>query len=212
MIERVRLDAAGGKLDGTDVVDLPGNAKVIFGSSGSQVQDYETQAKSFFQTLIAMTKTSGMSGYDLVLAVGEKLYAEFQVEYGIDVQKSTLPANVHLYPWVSQLDIVDGAYAVFTHGGLATLKESIWEEVPIIIVPHGKDQLDNSLRIQRNGLGVVAQQEAVTPESFRKLLTQATTSTWIRSSLAKMKAKFKVLEDEKPSLKKIQEVLDATTW
>lgn len=34
-----------------------------------------------------------------------------------------------------------------------TIKESIWEQVPIVIVPHGKDQPDNATRIRRNGLG-----------------------------------------------------------
>jgi UDP:flavonoid glycosyltransferase YjiC (YdhE family) len=210
MIERVKLDATGGPLSGSELVNLPGNAKVIFASSGSQVQDYETRAKSFFQALIAMTKMPGMTGYDLVLAVGDKLFAEFSVEYGIDVGKSTLPSNVHLYPWVSQLDVVDKAHVVFTHGGLATLKEAIWSQVPIVIVPHGKDQLDNSLRLERNGLGVVVQQEGVTPDHLRKMLTQATGSTWIRNNLAKMRKTFEVLETSKPSLEKIQQVIAAT--
>ncbi|MGC4065061.1 MAG: glycosyltransferase [Polyangiaceae bacterium] len=183
-------------------MSVPAGKKLIFASSGSQVQDYESRAKAFFNALIAMANTQEMDKYHLVLAVGEKVLAELNVDYGIDVKKSTLPENVTLASWVSQLDVLNEAStaAVFTHGGLATVKESIWSRVPIVIVPHGKDQLDNSLRIERNGLGVTVQQEGVTAENFRKVLTQVTASTWIRRNLEKMRGVFEVLETTKPSV------------
>jgi UDP:flavonoid glycosyltransferase YjiC (YdhE family) len=183
-------------------VSVPGGKKLIFASSGSQVQDYESRAKAFFNALIAMANTQGMGEYHLVLAVGEKLLAELNIDYGIDVKKPKLPENVTLASWVSQLDVLDEAStaAVFTHGGLATVKESIWSQVPIVIVPHGKDQLDNSLRIERNGLGVTVQQEGVTAENFRKVLTQVTASTWIRRNLRKMHDVFVIREAAKPSV------------
>lgn len=179
----------------------PGDKKVIFASSGSQVQDYENRAKAFFNALIAMANTQGMSDYFLILAVGEKLYAELQVDYGIDDDTGDFPSNVWVTPWASQLEVLGKAVAVFTHGGLATIKESIWTETPIVIVPHGKDQLDNSLRIERNGLGVTAQQEGVTPQNFRKLLTQVTASTWIKGNVLKMKKVFETEESKAAGLK-----------
>ncbi len=95
------------------------------------------------------------------------------------------------------------------HGGLATIKESIWEQVPIVIVPHGKDQMDNALRIRRSGIGVVSEVADLTPQHLRGLFTAATSSKWIRQKLAKMKALFQVEESKapKPSIQLIQSVV-----
>jgi UDP:flavonoid glycosyltransferase YjiC (YdhE family) len=124
----------------------------------------------------------------------------------VDVNASTLPANVALFDWVSQLDIVKVADVVFMHGGLATIKESIWEQVPIVIVPLGKDQRDNALRIKRAGVGVEAEVADLSPTDLRKLFTQATSSTWVRQNLATMKGIFQAAEAAKPSINIIKSV------
>lgn len=201
MITRQTLDGSAAPLD--PVPDVPAGTRLIYATSGSQVQDYEFQARSFFKNLIAMMQTQGMENSLLVLAVGEKIYSQFVVEYGIDLvnndpTRSTLPPNVKLFPWVSQLEILKRADVVFMHGGLATIKESVWEEVPIVIVPHGKDQMDNAQRIRRNGLGIVSEVADLSPLQLRELLTKATTSTWIKQKLAKMKAIFQAREAASP--------------
>ncbi|WP_437635616.1 glycosyltransferase [Sorangium sp. So ce854] len=208
MIERQPLSGGSVRPDPTDI---PEGKKLIFGTSGSQVQDYEFKARQFFINLIDMMSTQGMEEYHLVLAVGEKLLAQLSVEYGIDVNPldNRLPKNVSLFSWVSQLDVLKRAEVVFMHGGLATIKESIWEEVPIVIVPHGKDQMDNALRIRRSGVGVVSEVADLTPQQLRSLFTAATTSTWVRQKLAKMKAVFQAEESKapKPSIQLIQSVV-----
>jgi UDP:flavonoid glycosyltransferase YjiC (YdhE family) len=188
---------------------IPAGKTLMYGTSGSQVQDYEFRARQFFRNLIAMMQTQGMDSYQLVLAVGTKLLAQLNVEYGVDINQSTLPANVLLFDWVSQLDIVKAADVVFIHGGLATIKESIWEQVPIVIVPHGKDQMDNALRIKRNGVGVASEVTELTPLDLRRLLTQATSSTWIRQNLQRMQGIFQTAESKSPkdSIKVIRTVV-----
>jgi Glycosyltransferase family 28 C-terminal domain len=205
-------------LDGTNTVppdnsDVPNTdqARLIYATSGSQVQDYEVQARQFFLSLIDMTKTRGMENTHLVLAVGDKLYSQLRLELGLDVNATNAKpvgnGKVHLFPWISQLDILKQADVVFMHGGLATIKESIAENVPIVIVPHGKDQHDNAMRIRRNGLGVVADTGSLSAESLRKLLTEATTSTFIKRKLSRMKGIFAAAEALKPSIGIINDVL-----
>lgn len=186
---------------------IPTTTRLIYGTSGSQVQDYEFRARIFFKNLISMMQTSGMDQYTLVLAVGSKLLTQLKLEYGVGTAKPTLPNNVILYDWVSQIDIVRTADVVFMHGGLATIKESIWEQVPIVIVPLGKDQMDNALRIKRTGVGVAAEVADLSPADLRKLFTQATGSTWIRQNLASMQAIFQTAETAKPSVNIIKSVL-----
>jgi UDP:flavonoid glycosyltransferase YjiC (YdhE family) len=189
-----------------DPTRIPPGSRLIYATSGSQVQDYEFLARTFFKNMIAMMQTPGMDSYYLVLAVGAKLLQQLNREYGVDVNASTLPTNVAMFDWVSQLDIVKVADVVFMHGGLATIKESIWEQVPIVIVPLGKDQRDNALRIKRTGVGVAAEVTDLSPTDLRKLFTQATSSSWIRNSLASMKATFQAAETAKPSVQIIQSV------
>jgi UDP:flavonoid glycosyltransferase YjiC (YdhE family) len=186
---------------------IPAGTRLIYGTSGSQVQDYEFRARVFFKNLISMMQTQGMDQYTLVLAVGSKLFAQLNLEYSVSTSANTLPANVILRDWVSQLDIVKAADVVFMHGGLATIKESIWEEVPIVIVPLGKDQMDNALRIKRNGVGVAAEVADLSPTDLRRLFTQATTSTWVRGNLTRMKGIFAAAETAKPSINIIKTLL-----
>ncbi len=61
---------------------IPTNKSLIFGTAGSQVQDYEFKVRQFFNNLIDMMKTQRMDDYHLVLAVGDKLLAQLNVEYG----------------------------------------------------------------------------------------------------------------------------------
>jgi len=148
---------------------------------------------------------------NLVLAVGDKLHAQLLVEFGQDVNAVSPPpignGKVHIFPWVSQLDIVKRADVVFIHGGLATIKESIAENVPIVIVPHGKDQYDNAMRIQRSGVGLVADTRDLSPESLRKLLTEAVSSLVLKRKLARMKDIFTGADNAPSSVGIINNVL-----
>lgn len=205
MIERDLLGPGDPPAD--PIGELPEGKRLIFGTAGSQVQDYEGLARQYFVSLVQMMQTAGMGDYHLVLAVGDRLMSYFTEYFKIGSSSTTLPKNVSMYSWVSQLDIMEKAEAIFMHGGLATIKESVWEEVPIIIMPHGKDQMDNAMRIRRKGIGVVSRAQDLSPAELRKLFTQATASRWIKKNLAKMRAVFEQHETEAPSLAVIQGVL-----
>lgn len=213
MIERVSLDGEEPvQRTETLVKPIPATGKkLIYGTSGSQVADYEDKAKQLFDGLIGMMSSPQMSDYHLVLAMGEKLKAEYYVRYGVDKDEKNnrLPSNVTLSAWISQLDILKRAEVVFMHGGLATIKESIWEEVPIVILPHGKDQTDNAMRIERTGVGIVAQDSPSLPATFRQYLMDATSNKWIKQRLKKMREIFRKLEaaEEKESVKVIRNVV-----
>jgi len=201
MIQRVPLNGGTLPQNPSDLYHpIPSGKKIIFGTSGSQVSDYEDKARQFFRSLMAMMKTQGLENHHLVLAVGDKLFAEFRIEFGIDIDATTnlLPANVTLSPWISQLEILNAAEVVFMHGGLATIKESIWEKVPIVIVPHGKDQMENALRIERAGIGFIPETQNPSPIELKRLLTKATTSPWMKTKLEDLQKIFVARENASP--------------
>jgi UDP:flavonoid glycosyltransferase YjiC (YdhE family) len=173
-----------------DLRSLTNISNVIFATSGSQVQDYEAKAREFFRNLILMMQTEGMGSYFLLASVGTKLKKELEATF--NGGENALPSNVMLVEWASQLEILSNVATkvVFMHGGLATIKEAIWNQVPMVIVPHGKDQLDNALRLHRLNLAMVVQQGDLSPMNLRKLLAEAMANTWMKSSIAAMKAMF----------------------
>lgn len=189
----------------------PNARTLIFGTSGSQVADYEDKARQFFHNLIAMMKTDGMTGYHLVLSLGDKLLEEFRVYYGVDTNQgdNDLPSNVSLAAWVDQLNILPRTKAVFMHGGLATIKEAIYYGTPLVIVPHGKDQGDNALRIQRAGVGIATNAGVLPATTLRSLFTQVTTSTWIAGRLSGMQGLFQAADAAipKPSVNVVQALI-----
>jgi UDP:flavonoid glycosyltransferase YjiC (YdhE family) len=183
-----------------DPITIPNGKTLLYATSGSMVQDYESRARVFFRNLISMMQTQNMDSYYLVIGAGARVGAQLRAEYGlVPGGTSILPTNVLIRDWVSQIDVLGNpAAAAFMHGGLATIKESIWEKVPIIIVPHGKDQMDNARRIARAGVGLVAQVGELGPEQLRALLTTATTSTWIKQNLVKFEALLHAEDDKAP--------------
>ena len=187
--------------EGTEPPEIPPGKKVIFATSGSMVEDYLNKAKGFFKTLMDMMYTSGMTDWHLVLAVGPKLYDDFK-----DVSKT----NVSIYNWVSQIEVLDSASVVFVHGGLATIKESIYKNVPLIIVPHGKDQMDNALRVRKGNLGLIADINKITPDTLKAMMTDAISNTWILQNLEKMSGVFVDAEGapQRPSVSIIESALN----
>lgn len=67
--------------------------------------------------------------------------------------------------------------------------------MPFIIVPLGKDQMDNALRVRRGGIGQVADAETCDYNELQHLFTQAITDNWMANKLGEMSVLFKNMED-----------------
>jgi UDP:flavonoid glycosyltransferase YjiC (YdhE family) len=46
------------------------------------------------------------------------------------------------------------ASAVVTHGGHGTVMRALLSRVPMLVIPHGRDQADNAVRITERGAGL----------------------------------------------------------
>ncbi|HEX9640674.1 MAG TPA: hypothetical protein VGB13_05115, partial [Candidatus Krumholzibacteria bacterium] len=82
MVVRGSLDG-GATTPADPVPELPENVKLIYATSGSQVQDYEFRARQFFINLIDMMKTQGGDQYHLIIAAGDKLNSQLRREYNV---------------------------------------------------------------------------------------------------------------------------------
>jgi MGT family glycosyltransferase len=80
-----------------------------------------------------------------------------------------LPPNVTVERWVPQDEVLTHAAAVVTHGGHGTVIKALAADVPLLVLPMGRDQNDNATRVTERGAGL-----QLTPETASDAIAQAT--------------------------------------
>ena len=173
----------------------------IFATAGSQVQDYEDRAENMFRQMANMMNDPQMKDYYLILAVGPKLARK---NWGIS-------AKYKIVSWAPQRSILahEDTKAAFIHGGLATLKECIFNDKPFVLLPLGKDQLDNSLRVQERSLGEVTWPDNVRSADLLYAVNKALCDRWINQQREKMSVVFKAAESDAPGLQLLISLLES---
>jgi MGT family glycosyltransferase len=87
-----------------------------------------TNRPEFFRACI---EAFGGEDWQVVMAVGTQ------------VERSALgriPGNVIVQEFVSQLDILPRTSLFLTHGGMNSINEALFFDVPLVVVPHMADQ------------------------------------------------------------------------
>ncbi|MDR3002059.1 MAG: hypothetical protein LBU89_12460 [Fibromonadaceae bacterium] len=166
----------------------------IFATAGSQVQDYGERAENMFRQMINMMNDPQMKDYFLILAVGPELVKK---DWG------TSSAKYKVVSWAPQRSILENSQTkiALIHGGLATLKECVYFNKPFVLLPLGKDQLDNSLRVREKGLGEVAFPDNIRSATLLQAMNKALSDRKMSQQLEKMRAIFNDAEIEaKPGL------------
>ncbi len=72
----------------------------------------------------------------------------------IPVEEIEAPANVTVLERAPHSAILREAAAVVSHGGHGTVLKSLAAGVPLVVVPLGRDQLDNAQRVVHHGAGL----------------------------------------------------------
>ncbi|MGT2751050.1 nucleotide disphospho-sugar-binding domain-containing protein [Streptococcus orisasini] len=69
--------------------------------------------------------------YSVIISLGNKVKKE---------QLGKIPANIHLYSFVPQLQVLKRASLFLTHGGMNSVNEAIYYGCPMLVIPVGNDQ------------------------------------------------------------------------
>jgi UDP:flavonoid glycosyltransferase YjiC (YdhE family) len=75
--------------------------------------------------------------------------------------------GVRVVRYVPQRAVLERCAVVICHGGYGTILDSIDAAVPSVVVPFGADQPANAAAIERLGIGVVVDDDALSPQSIR---------------------------------------------
>jgi len=81
-----------------------------------------------------------------------------------------LPANVHVEPWVEQLDVLAAATLVVCHGGSGTVFGALAAGVPVVVVPSFADQFANGRRMAAAGAGITVEADPGRDHGARRLI------------------------------------------
>jgi len=161
--------------------------KIVYASLGSYASSYGDVAKDFYCKLIRVFALPAAGNLHLILPVGA----------GSDPSgPDSLPENVTVLKWASQTEILDMASLAITHGGLGTIKESIFYGVPMIVFPVRYDQPWNADIVCHHGLGIRGQIGAVTETELLDKIFYVLGSEEIRENIGKMRKVFQEKEAE----------------
>ncbi|REA63588.1 hypothetical protein DSL64_03860 [Dyadobacter luteus] len=120
-------------------------SKIIFCSLGTvyTVSNKSSQINQFFTSLIDVAKK--LKDYIFVVSLSK--------EYSAKLGRT--PPNIHFFENVPQLMILSKTSVFITHGGSQSVKESIYNRVPMLAYPIWWDQPGFAARIAYYGLGLV---------------------------------------------------------
>lgn len=168
--------------------------KLIFVTAGSQVLDYEGKARHLFHCMCEAMRSSELSGYHLVLGVGSKLINDYEW-----TEFKNQP-NITFASWVPQRAILASSNLKFAliHGGLATIKECVYNNKKFLILPLGKDQIDNALRLRKYGIDNTVPIENISPKILISAMVNLESNRKTIRNLEKLSTVFQNEETASP--------------
>ncbi|GAB4582821.1 glycosyltransferase [Nocardia sp. IFM 10818] len=95
----------------------------------------------------------------------------------IDPAVITAPPNVTVLRTAPHHEIMRHASLVITHGGHGTVLKALAADLPVLVLPHGRDHADNAARLRAHRAGITLPRTATPPRiarTVRRLLRSPT--------------------------------------
>jgi MGT family glycosyltransferase len=119
--------------------------------------------------------------------------------------------NVIIMESVPQIDVLSRAHIFITHGGLSSVRESIYCGVPMIVFPWGVEQPGNSARIIYHHLGLRGDIQKVTGKTLGDLIDKIFSDPSYNRSVKQMQKIFLEKENFEKGISFIDTVIAAST-
>jgi zeaxanthin glucosyltransferase len=161
---------------------LDASKRMVLCTFGSQTQLYPDLG-DFIERLAAAA--ARLPGHQLVIAAG--VHAQV-------VATRVRAPNAIVVPRLPQLALLARASLLLTHGGLSSVKESLWFDVPMIIDPRVNDQRGNAARVAHRGAGVVLPSRTAAPSKLAALIARVDADTALRARTAALGARIRASE------------------
>jgi UDP:flavonoid glycosyltransferase YjiC (YdhE family) len=171
------------------------NAKpLVYCSFGSQVERY-SGVEADLRKVIAAAAIA--ERFQFVVNAGF-LWPKFQ---GFATE------NVLICPRVPQIKVLERACAMVLHGGFGSVKDCIYSQTPMLILPQKWDQPSNATRVQYHGLGLAADPSHATVQSIADSIHTLTEERKFRRNLATMREIFVDCSSRQPTARLLDRIL-----
>jgi zeaxanthin glucosyltransferase len=143
--------------DHFDWAGIKKNRPLVYCSLGTYSHCYP-HSKKLFSAVVGALKRGNLQG---VIQVGES----------VDPQEfSPLPDSILVVRKAAQLHLLQHSSVFISHGGLSSVRESIYYGVPMIVFPCWLDQPGNAARVEYHHLGIRADISKVNEMMIRDLV------------------------------------------
>lgn len=109
--------------------------------------------------------------------------------------------------YAPQLEILQRAALVITHGGINTVLESLSEGVPLVAVPLGNDQPGVAARVKARGAGVVVARHRLSAARLRRAVTTVLTDGRYRAAARRLQSELRRMHGAERAAELIEETL-----
>lgn len=122
------------------------NKKIILCSFGTFYKGQKRRLFLFIESLLTLLKDN--KDTFLIISIDEAVIKA--------LNKELIGENILLFSYVPQLTVLKHCDAFITHGGLGSIKESVFFEVPMLVYPldYQYDQITNAECIQELKIGI----------------------------------------------------------
>lgn len=87
-------------------------------------------------------------------------------------QLGAVPANCQVFSFVPQRAVLEHTSVFVTHGGMGSVNEAMAAGVPMVCMPVGSDQYEDSRRVCELGMGQMLYRKTATAEQLRDAVLQ----------------------------------------
>ncbi|MEC3609550.1 glycosyltransferase [Bacillus glycinifermentans] len=163
--------------------------KVIYISMGTVL---DKTAEFFNLCIDAFSCFEGI----VVIAAGER--ADFS-------HLKDVPENFIIAPYVPQLEVLKETDVFITHGGMNSVNESIHFQVPMVVVPHDKDQPMIAGRLAELNAGYPIFKDKLDANTLRHAADQVLNNSRYKENIQKIDESFQNSMEMNEALKRIDQ-------
>jgi len=118
------------------------------------------------------------------------------------------PPNVLVAPEIPQLEILERASLMVTHGGFNSVKECIFQGVPMVLLPIFYDQPGNAARAVHHGLGVKGSFAGASASTLETWMDTVTNDPGYKERVQRMSRLFREWEARLPGVELVERMAE----
>ncbi|MFJ5794393.1 macrolide family glycosyltransferase [Bacillus atrophaeus] len=118
------------------------------------------------------------------------------------------PENFIIASYVPQLEVLEQSDVFITHGGMNSVNEAIHFNVPLVVMPHDKDQPMVAQRLAELQAGYTVSKDHVTAQSLKHAVEEVLNNDRYKEGIQKINQSFQDCMNMKEVMERIDQFID----